>query len=109
MTDSPTSDFLPLDEIAALGRRRWRDQRRYVAGQSRFFRGLWSGIEPPERLEDLPRLPLADKSMLRRSQAETPPFGDYLAAPEDRAARLHRTGGTTGQATAERIAGFGVK
>ena len=52
----------------------------------------------PERLEDLPALPLCDKAMLRQSQAAHPPFGDYLAAVPEFVVRLHRTSGTTGQA-----------
>jgi phenylacetate-CoA ligase len=36
--------------------------------------------------------------MLRESQAAHPPFGDYLAAPEQAVSRLHRTSGTSGQA-----------
>ncbi|MFZ5792282.1 MAG: phenylacetate--CoA ligase family protein [Pseudomonadota bacterium] len=36
--------------------------------------------------------------MLRRSQRDHPPFGDYLAAEETRIARIHRTSGTTGTA-----------
>jgi phenylacetate-CoA ligase len=36
--------------------------------------------------------------MLRASQREHPPYGDYLAALPDRIARVHRTSGTTGTA-----------
>ena len=35
--------------------------------------------------------------MLRTSQADSPPFGDYLAADSNQIVRLHRTSGTTGQ------------
>ena len=93
-----TADFLPLDEIAALQQARWQQQAAHVAAQSTFLQRLWDGRPPPERLEDLPALPLCDKAMLRESQAAHPPFGDYLAAAPDTVARLHRTSGTTGQA-----------
>jgi phenylacetate-CoA ligase len=53
---------------------------------------------PPEDLRDLAELPLSDKAQLRISQAEHPPFGNYLAADRSAAVRLHRTSGTTGQA-----------
>ena len=33
-----------------------------------------------------------------QSQSAHPPFGDYLAAPESKVARVHRTSGTTGTA-----------
>src|SRR6185369_2809455 len=48
--------------------------------------------------EDFAEAPLVDKEMLRESRRLHPPFGDYLAAPENRIARIHRTSGTTGTA-----------
>jgi len=76
----------------------WAKQRTYVAANSAFYRDLWGGIRPPNELQDLPELPLSDKTQLRVSQADHPPFGNYLAAARDQAVRLHRTSGTTGQA-----------
>jgi phenylacetate-CoA ligase len=93
-----TPDFWPLDEIARLQAERWPAQRAHVAADSAFYTRLWDGRAAPARLEDLAELPLSDKAMLRASQAATPPFGDYLATPEDQVSRLHRTSGTTGQA-----------
>ena len=80
--------------VAAL----WQEQRAYVAAYSDFYRDLWAGRPPPERLEDLAELPLSDKAMLRKAQADHPPFGNYLASARRAANRLHRTSGTTGQA-----------
>lgn len=76
----------------------WKNQGEYVFANSEFYRSLWEGERPPASLADLHELPLSDKAMLRISQAEHPPFGDYLAAPQEQAVRLHRTSGTTGQA-----------
>lgn len=76
----------------------WQAQRAHVAASSAFYRDLWQGRTPPNDLRDLPELPLSDKSLLRQSQADHPPFGNYLAAPREAANRLHRTSGTTGQA-----------
>jgi phenylacetate-CoA ligase len=87
------ADLLPHRQEA------WRKQARYVAESSLFYRALWDGKVPPADLRHLPELPLADKAQLRLSQAAHPPFGDYLAAPREIAVRLHRTSGTTGQAT----------
>ncbi len=92
------ADFMPPAEIASLRAERWGRQRDYVARESAFLGRLWDGRAPPQRLEDLPELPLCDKEMLRLSQRAAPPFGDYLAAAPERVARLHRTSGTTGQA-----------
>jgi len=86
------------DELGKLRQELWSSQAEYVAKSSPFFRKLWDGRKPPARLEDLPKMPLADKSMLRESQAAHPPFGDYLASPAERVIRLHRTSGTTGVA-----------
>jgi len=93
-----SADFLPLDRIAELQAERWAAQRRYLLRHSPFLRRLWEGVAVPERLGELPRLPLCDKAMLRESQQRHPPFGDYLAASVDSVSRLHHTSGTTGQA-----------
>ena len=89
---------LARDAMAEARQERWRAQRAYVIARSPFFARLWGSRPVPERLEDLPALPLCDKGMLRESQAAHPPFGDYLAAVREFVIRLHRTSGTTGQA-----------
>ncbi|SDG40317.1 phenylacetate--CoA ligase family protein [Roseospirillum parvum] len=98
MTLLSDAERLPLPELARHAEAAWRRQSAHVAETSAFHQRLWAGRRPPERLADLPELPLSDKAQLRLSQAAHPPFGDYLAAPIERANRLHRTSGTTGQA-----------
>lgn len=92
------ADFADLAALAAHRQRLWDTQRAYVAARSPLHRRAWGAALPPARLEDLAALPFTDKEMLRQSQAAHPPFGDYLAAPQDRIARIHRTSGTTGTA-----------
>lgn len=92
------ADFADLDALAAHRQHLWERQREYVFARSPLHRRVWSGGEPPLRLEAIGELPLVDKEMLRRSQQSHPPFGDYLAAEETRIARVHRTSGTTGTA-----------
>lgn len=92
------ADFAELSDLAAHRQAQWERQRAYVAACSPLHRRVWGGREPPRRLEGLAELPLVDKEMLRESQRAHPPFGDYLAAPEDKIARVHRTSGTTGTA-----------
>ena len=92
------ADFADLAALAAHRQRRWERQRDYVLGESPLHRRAWAGKAPPPRLEALADLPLIDKEMLRASQRAHPPFGDYLAAPADAVARVHRTSGTTGTA-----------
>ena len=86
------------DDLAAHRQEAWARQRAYVMQNSEFYRDLWQGQTPPEDLRDLPDLPLSDKAQLRISQAEHPPYGNYLASGVRQAVRLHRTSGTTGQA-----------
>ncbi|MGH8249034.1 MAG: phenylacetate--CoA ligase family protein, partial [Gammaproteobacteria bacterium] len=92
------ADFADLDILAAHRQAGWERQREYVAACSPLHRRVWAGAEPPLRLEALAELPLLDKEMLRESQRAHPPFGDYLAAPESKVARIHRTSGTSGTA-----------
>jgi len=98
VTTVPDADALAAAELAEHTSRSWRSQREHVATHSAFYQQLWDGRRPPSDLRDLPELPLSDKSQLRESQANHPPFGDYLAAPPNVINRMHRTSGTTGQA-----------
>ena len=95
LLDAP---LLSPEELYPFQQAAWRRQREHVLETSDFYRRLWNGEAPPEDLRELQELPLSDKTLLRESQAASPPFGSYLAAPGDRITRLHRTSGTTGQA-----------
>jgi phenylacetate-CoA ligase len=94
----PRAEFLDLETLSAHRQACWERQREHVARNSALYRRLYGGAVLPRRLEDLPNLPFSDKEMLRSSQTAHPPFGDYLAAPETRITRIHRTSGTTGTA-----------
>lgn len=50
-----------------------------------------------ERLEDLARLPFTTKEELRASQAESPPYGDFVCADGIEVVRVHLSSGTTGK------------
>ena len=91
-------DSLDLDALAKIRAERWVEQRRHLARGSAFYRRLWEGRAPPERLEELPDWPLTTKQMLRDSQVAHPPFGEHLAAAPEHVNRIHRTSGTTGRA-----------
>lgn len=92
------ADFLDLDELAAHRQHLWERQRDYVSRRSPLHRRAWGTQSPPRLLADLAALPLVDKEMLRQSQGDHPPFGDYLACDAAVVARVHRTSGTTGTA-----------
>lgn len=68
-----------------------------------FYQRLWGahGIEPGDirSLEDLPKLPVYDKSDLMASIADHPPLGDFAGLGDERRppAILHTTSGTTGR------------
>lgn len=94
----PGADFASLDELAAHRQRLWQRQLPYVAEHSDLYRDAWQGYAVPERLDEIASLPLVDKDMLRASQRAHPPFGAYLASSSDAVRRVHRTGGTTGEA-----------
>jgi len=75
----------------------FKSQCDYVHKHSPFYQSLWPA-SPPQNLQDIASLPLSDKAMLRVSQAEHPPYGNYLAAKPTSIQRMHRTSGTSGQA-----------
>jgi phenylacetate-CoA ligase len=57
------------------------------------------GVRPEhvERLEDLAGLPFTTKEELRASQAESPPYGDYVCVDGIEIVRVHLSSGTTGK------------
>lgn len=94
----PDAERLGTSELERHQHAAWQIQAPYVFENSPFFQELWNSVPPPSNLRDLPEFPLSDKAQLRLSQAEHPPFGNYLASPLSKVNRLHRTSGTTGQA-----------
>jgi len=58
-----------------------------------------AGIRPDnvERLEDLAQLPFTTKEELRVSQAESPPYGDFVCVDGIEIVRVHLSSGTTGK------------
>jgi phenylacetate-CoA ligase len=58
-----------------------------------------AGVRPEhvERLEDLAELPFTTKEELRASQAESPPYGDYVCVDGIEVVRMHLSSGTTGK------------
>jgi phenylacetate-CoA ligase len=58
-----------------------------------------AGVRPEHvgRLEDLAGLPFTTKEELRASQAESPPYGDYVCVDGIEIVRMHLSSGTTGK------------
>jgi len=87
-----------LEVLAAHRQELWSRQREYVLAKSSLLSEVWNGQSPPTQLSDIGYLPLIDKELLRQSQRAFAPFGAYLAADPAQVRRIHRTGGTTGEA-----------
>lgn len=76
----------------------------YAYERAPFYRRKWdaAGIKPEDirSLKDFEAVPVVTKAELRESQAQHPPFGDYLCVDESEILRIHGTSGTTGRPTA---------
>jgi len=98
MTTIRDAVFLSASELFLHQQAAWEKQKNHVQQHSTFYNVLWDGKIPPSDLRDLPELPLSEKTQLRISQQQSPPFGNYLASKRNTVSRLHRTSGTSGQA-----------
>ncbi len=80
-----------------------QQQIRYAWEKAPFYRRKWeeAGVSPGtlKSLDDLAKFPVVQKADLRASQAQNPPFGDYLCIAPHEVARIHGTSGTTGRPT----------
>ena len=93
-------ETMPRDRLQALQLQRFRDQMQYVYDQSPFYRKKYdsAGIKPSDirTLADIRHVPFTVKEELRESQAEHPPWGEFLCIPPEEIVRVFQTTGTTG-------------
>lgn len=95
----PEIEIMSARDMRGLQERKWARQRAYLAANSAFYREKFgNALDREFELDALQDLPLTDKEELRVSQEKSYPFGGYLACPEDKVIRIHRTSGTTGRA-----------
>lgn len=92
------------DGRRALILERVQHQVRYAYETLPFYRALYDkhGVGPDDvkSLEDFTaKIPVVTKDMLRRDQAEHPPFGSYAGAGLDEVVRIFGSSGTTGTPT----------
>ena len=91
------------DVRGAIILRKLKEQVRYAWDKSAFYKRKWTeaGVSPQtlERLDDLTKFPVVQKSELREARATAPPFGDHLCIEPADVVRIHGTSGTTGQPT----------
>lgn len=94
------TETLPREQLEKLQVERFRDQMKYVYERSAFYRRKFdaAGIKPDDIhvLEDIQHVPFTIKEELRESQAEHPPWGDFLCVPPEEGVRVFQTSGTTG-------------
>jgi phenylacetate-CoA ligase len=77
-----------------------RDQLRHVCERSPFYRRKLCAagirLDDIRTMEDARRIPFTEKSELKLSQAQHPPWGDFACIAPDEAVRVFQTSGTTG-------------
>ena len=97
---NPQIETMPREQLRELQDQRLREQVAYVYQRSPFYRDKFDevGVEPGDitGVEDLHKLPFINKDELRKSQAETPPFGRHVCADKTDITWLPSTSGTTG-------------
>lgn len=97
---NPEIETMPREQLRELQNKRLREQVAYVYERSPFYRNKLdeAGVQPGEiaGIDDLHKLPFTTKDELRRSQAQTPPFGHHVCAEEADITWLPTTSGTTG-------------
>ena len=98
---NPKTETLARDGLRALQGTRLRELVARAWQVSPFHRRLMEqarvGPEDVRSLADLERLPFTTREAWMECQRRSPPFGDMLARPVDRAVRYHTTSGTTGR------------
>ena len=91
----------PLAEQHRIDDGLYARQMAYVFANSEFYRHKFGAagmkrVEDLGGLEQIANLPFTEKDELRRTQAESPPFGAHLACDPAQLLRVYSTSGTTG-------------
>jgi phenylacetate-CoA ligase len=93
-------ETLPREKMEDLQIQRFRERMAYVYERSSFYKRKYdeAGIVPSDirTLGDIQHVPFTIKEELRESQAQHPPWGDFICIPPDEGVRVFQTTGTTG-------------
>lgn len=96
----PETEKMPREQLKALQLKKLKYQAEYVYNRSSFYRDLFqkASLRPEDiqKLDDIKRLPMIDKSDLLRDQAEGSPYGKRLCVEPDEIAMTILTSGTSG-------------
>ncbi len=93
-------ETMPREKLEEFQLKRIQKQIQYVYNRSPMYRKKFqaAGIKPEDirSLDDMQHVPFTIKEELRESQAEHPPWGDFLCVPPEDGVRVFQTSGTTG-------------
>jgi phenylacetate-CoA ligase len=93
-------ETLPRKKLEELQLRRFRERMQYVYDHSPMYKRKYeeAGLKPADigSLDDIQNVPFTVKEELRESQAQHPPWGDFICIPPDEGVRVFQTTGTTG-------------
>jgi phenylacetate-CoA ligase len=94
------SETMPPAWTRRLEEERLAEQVRYCYERAPFYRRKLeeAGVRPDGfALKNLGDIPFTTKDELRASQAEAPPYGDFVCADSIEISRVHLSSGTTGK------------
>lgn len=93
-------ETLSREKIEELQLQRFRERMQYVYERSPMYKRKYdeAGIKPSDirTLDDIQHVPFTEKEELRESQAQHPPWGDFICIPPEEGVRVFQTTGTTG-------------
>ena len=94
------TETLPRDRLRELQLKRFKERMKYVYDKSPMYKKKYdeAGIRPEDirTLDDIQQVPFTVKEELRESQAQHPPWGDFMCVPPEEGVRVFQTTGTTG-------------
>jgi len=93
-------ETLPRERLEKLQLQRFRERMHYVYERSPMYKRKYdeAGIKPSDiqTLDDIQYVPFTLKEELRESQAQHPPWGDFICIAPEEGVRVFQTTGTTG-------------
>lgn len=94
------TETLPREKLEALQLQRFKERMQYVYDRSPMYQRKYdeAGIKPSDigSLDDIQQVPFTIKEELRETQAQNPPWGDFICVPPEEGVRVFQTTGTTG-------------